>query len=117
RRRLRAALGGQAQAGGAARPRRRGLPAPRVRRAAAAQRQPLVPVRSGKESTMITFRALRTECTDEGYFTRMVERDIDDLPAGDVLIRVHWSSLNYKDALSATGNRGVTRHYPHTPGI
>lgn len=66
---------------------------------------------------MTTFRALRTECTDEGFFTRMVERDIDDLPAGDVLIRVHWSSLNYKDALSATGNRGVTRHYPHTPGI
>jgi acrylyl-CoA reductase (NADPH) len=40
-----------------------------------------------------------------------------DLPEGDVLIRVHYSSLNYKDALSATGNRGVTRHYPHTPGI
>jgi putative YhdH/YhfP family quinone oxidoreductase len=34
-----------------------------------------------------------------------------------VLIRVNYSSLNYKDALSATGNRGVTKKYPHTPGI
>ena len=42
---------------------------------------------------------------------------IADLPAGDVLIRVIWSSLNYKDALSATGNPGVTRKYPHIPGI
>ncbi len=32
-------------------------------------------------------------------------------------VRVHWSSLNYKDALSASGNKGVTRSYPHTPGI
>jgi acrylyl-CoA reductase (NADPH) len=34
-----------------------------------------------------------------------------------VLINVKYSSLNYKDALSAIGNRGVTRKYPHTPGI
>ncbi|MDP4091527.1 MAG: YhdH/YhfP family quinone oxidoreductase, partial [Bacillota bacterium] len=34
-----------------------------------------------------------------------------------LLIRVGYSSLNYKDALSATGNKGVTRNYPHTPGI
>jgi putative YhdH/YhfP family quinone oxidoreductase len=39
------------------------------------------------------------------------------LPPGDVLIKVRYSSLNYKDALSAIGNRGVTRRYPHTPGI
>ena len=45
------------------------------------------------------------------------ERQTDDLPQGEVLIRVAWSSLNYKDALSATGNKGVTRSYPHTPGI
>jgi len=32
-------------------------------------------------------------------------------------VKVLWSSLNYKDALSASGNRGVTRNYPHTPGI
>ena len=34
-----------------------------------------------------------------------------------MLIRVHYSLLNYKDGLSFAGNRGVTRHYPHTPGI
>ncbi len=39
------------------------------------------------------------------------------LPVGEVTIRVEYSALNYKDALSATGNRGVTRTYPHTPGI
>lgn len=63
------------------------------------------------------FRALRTDKEGEGYVTRLVERDLDELPAGDVLIRVEYSSLNYKDALSATGNKGVTREYPHTPGI
>ena len=53
-----------------------------------------------------------------GKFVREVsEKSIDDLPAGDVLIKVRYSSLNYKDALSATGNKGVTRNYPHTPGI
>lgn len=47
----------------------------------------------------------------------IVEREISNLPEGDVLISVKYSSLNYKDALSASGNRGVTRKYPHTPGI
>ncbi len=51
-------------------------------------------------------------------FSRLIkEKTIDQLPDGELLIRVKWSSLNYKDALSATGNRGVTRKYPHTPGI
>ena len=45
------------------------------------------------------------------------EMDTDNLPEGDLLVRVRYSSLNYKDALSATGNRGVTKRYPHTPGI
>ena len=51
-------------------------------------------------------------------FTRSIEkRSISDLPKGEVLIRVHFSSLNYKDGLSCTGVRTVTRHYPHTPGV
>lgn len=55
---------------------------------------------------------------DHGAVTRRVEtRTVDALPPGDLLVRVETSSLNYKDALSANGNRGVTRHYPHTPGI
>lgn len=36
---------------------------------------------------------------------------------GEVLIKVQYSSVNYKDALSAIGNPGVTRNFPHTPGI
>lgn len=57
------------------------------------------------------------ESSTKGYVRSIVEKHIDDLPNGEVLIRVHYSSLNYKDALSATGNKGVTRKYPHTPGI
>lgn len=64
------------------------------------------------------FRALVITETEPKTFTRSIDtRDVDDLPAGDLLIRVHYSSLNYKDALSASGNRGVTRNFPHTPGI
>jgi len=65
-----------------------------------------------------TFRALWVEEDPPGRFRRRVlTRKIGDLPDHEVLIRVHYSSLNYKDVLSATGNRGVTRRYPHTPGI
>ncbi|MEX0938278.1 MAG: oxidoreductase [Pirellulales bacterium] len=41
----------------------------------------------------------------------------DDLPQGEVLIRVAYSSLNYKDALAATGHPGVVKRLPHVPGI
>ncbi len=65
-----------------------------------------------------TFRAMVVEETaDKNYVREIREKSLDDLPAGEVLIRVRYSSLNYKDALSATGNKGVTRNYPHTPGI
>jgi putative YhdH/YhfP family quinone oxidoreductase len=64
------------------------------------------------------FKALLVEEQEEnGYVGNVVRRHVDDLPAGDVLVRVRYSSLNYKDALSASGNKGVTRNYPHTPGI
>jgi putative YhdH/YhfP family quinone oxidoreductase len=64
------------------------------------------------------FKALWITETAEGKFERnIVERMIDDLPSGEVVIRVHYSALNYKDALSATGNKGITRKFPHTPGI
>ncbi len=65
-----------------------------------------------------TFKALLVEQPEKKVFTRnIVERSVDDLPAGELLVRVHYSSLNFKDALSATGNPGVTRNFPHTPGI
>ena len=65
----------------------------------------------------MSFRAYWVEEQDGGYRGSVVERALDDLPDGEVLIEVRYSSLNYKDGLSASGNRGVTRHYPHTPGI
>ena len=65
-----------------------------------------------------TFKALLVSESSEGNTERrIVTRSIDDLPPGELLVRVHYSSLNYKDALSATGNKGITRKYPHTPGI
>ena len=63
------------------------------------------------------FKAFITEETDEGFVSSIKERSIDDLPDGNVLIKVLFSSLNYKDALSASGNKGVSRNYPHSPGI
>lgn len=66
----------------------------------------------------IAFKAMIVTETTEQQFVRTIgARHIEDLPAGEVLIRVRYSSLNYKDALSASGNKGVTRKYPHTPGI
>ena len=58
-----------------------------------------------------------TETEDKEFKREVVERNIEELPEGEVLINVKYSSLNYKDALSSIGNRGVTRNYPHTPGI
>ena len=64
------------------------------------------------------FKAFQvSEISEKKFESEIIERDINDLPAGDVLIKVCYSSINYKDALSATGNKGVTRQYPHTPGI
>lgn len=65
----------------------------------------------------MTFQALQTREVDGGYQNDLIERELSELGSGGVLVRVQWSSLNYKDALSATGNKGVTRHFPHTPGI
>ena len=65
-----------------------------------------------------TFKALLiSETPEKQYVKAIVQRQISDLPADEILIKVHYSSLNYKDALSSTGNKGVTRNYPHTPGI
>jgi acrylyl-CoA reductase (NADPH) len=66
---------------------------------------------------MPEFNAIRVHLR-EGHAVRVIERcHSKDLPPGEVLIQVHYSSLNYKDALSASGHSGITRHYPHTPGI
>jgi acrylyl-CoA reductase (NADPH) len=64
------------------------------------------------------FKAMVVEKTPDKQFVRKLgERSITDLPEGDLLVRVRYSSLNFKDALSASGHPGVTRQFPHTPGI
>ena len=63
------------------------------------------------------FKALVSSESNKKYESKVQSRTIQDLPEGDVLIKVYFSSLNYKDALSAIGNKGVSKNYPHTPGI
>jgi putative YhdH/YhfP family quinone oxidoreductase len=65
----------------------------------------------------LKFKALEVSEIDGEFKREIIEKEIKDLPEGDLIINVKYSSLNYKDALSADGNKGVTRKYPHTPGI
>lgn len=67
---------------------------------------------------MTMYQALQiTEQADGVFKKAVVNLDLASLPANELLVRVQYSSVNYKDMLSVTGNKGVTRHYPHTPGI
>ena len=64
------------------------------------------------------FKAFISYQNRNGYFeNKIILKNFNELPNADLLIKVKYSSLNYKDALSASGNKGVTREYPHTPGI
>ena len=65
----------------------------------------------------IQYKAFRIEEEDGKFKSSIQTLPIESLPQGNVLVKVHYSSLNYKDALSATGNKGITKRYPHTPGI
>lgn len=66
----------------------------------------------------LSFSALVVTEDDQGRYQSAIQRrSVEELPQGEVLIQVAYTSLNYKDALSASGNKGVTREYPHTPGI
>ena len=60
---------------------------------------------------------LVTKDSDAHVSGKITERRLDELPDGEVLIRVEYSSLNYKDALAAKGHRGVNRVFPHIPGV
>jgi acrylyl-CoA reductase (NADPH) len=67
---------------------------------------------------MITYKALWVEEQSDGTFTKKIsDRSIHDLPEHEVLISVKYSALNYKDALSASGHKGITRNFPFQPGI
>src|SRR5437660_8892206 len=65
-----------------------------------------------------TFSCFLVEKDAAGNVQRgVVRRPRADLPPVDVLVRVEFSSLNYKDALAAQGHPGVVRKLPHVPGI
>ncbi|OUX31260.1 MAG: hypothetical protein CBE24_05490 [bacterium TMED264] len=64
------------------------------------------------------FKAIVTYQNQNGDFeNKIIQKSFSDLPEGNLLVKVEYSSLNYKDALSSSGAKGVTRFYPHTPGI
>ncbi len=64
------------------------------------------------------FRCFLVEKDAAGNVIRGVrERPLADLPPGELLVRVEFSSLNFKDALAAQGHPGVVRKLPHVPGI
>jgi len=65
----------------------------------------------------LTYKALQVTEAGGQYLTNIVTLNTADLPKADVIIKVDYSSVNYKDALSASGNKGVTRSYPHVPGV
>ena len=55
--------------------------------------------------------------TDKGFISSIKERSIDDLPDGNVLIKIDYSSLNYKDALILKDGGKIVRKFPFVPGI
>ena len=65
-----------------------------------------------------TFNALLLSQDDAGKTVAEVRQFNDgDLPTGDVLIGVDYSSLNYKDGLAVTGKGKIVRSWPLVPGI
>ncbi|WP_374306280.1 MDR family oxidoreductase [Methylocella sp.] len=62
------------------------------------------------------FEAVLVEKSGSGQ-ARLARLDDDALPDGDVLVRVAWSTLNYKDALAVTGKGPILRSFPMVPGI
>ena len=64
-----------------------------------------------------TFRGFRVHYVDKRIEARFEDLTLDDLTPGDVVIRVQWSDINYKDALAATGAGRILRKYPLVAGI
>ncbi|NBD95683.1 MAG: acryloyl-CoA reductase [Gammaproteobacteria bacterium] len=64
-----------------------------------------------------TFRAFRISDDEDGYRGELVEQSIDDQSEGDVVVKVAYSSVNYKDALAGTGKGKILRKFPLNGGI
>lgn len=65
----------------------------------------------------MSFRAIRLEKTDAAPNVTFVDLEVDDLMAGDVVVRVDYSTINYKDGLALTGKAPVVRKWPLIPGV
>ena len=63
------------------------------------------------------FNALIARQSDTGQAVSLEALELTDLPDNDVLIRVDYSTVNYKDGLALTGTRPIIRSYPLVPGI
>jgi putative YhdH/YhfP family quinone oxidoreductase len=66
----------------------------------------------------ITYKAFVVRENEDGTFSRAIEdKNTKELPEGEVLVKVSFAALNYKDALSSSGHKGISKAYPHTPGV
>ncbi|PIC57439.1 oxidoreductase [Sporosarcina sp. P12(2017)] len=65
----------------------------------------------------LQFRALLVNKDENDFSSTITTLKVSDLPAGDVIIKVGYSSINYKDGLAATPNGKIVNAYPHVPGI
>src|SRR5439155_2869828 len=63
------------------------------------------------------FRAFVVNKTEEDFTSGFKQLTLDDLPSGDVLIKVAYSSVNYKDGLASIPEGKIVRSYPFVPGI
>jgi acrylyl-CoA reductase (NADPH) len=66
---------------------------------------------------MAKFKAIVVEKADKGQTISLTEFDEASLMDGDVTVRIHWSTINYKDGLAITGKSPVVRRFPMIPGI
>lgn len=66
---------------------------------------------------MQSFEALVVEKADHEVTVRTRMMQLEDLPSGDLLIKVAYSSVNYKDALACTRDGNIVKSYPFVPGI
>ena len=66
---------------------------------------------------MNSFRALRVHQVEKSTEARLENIDLEQLTAGDVVVRVAYSCLNYKDALAVTGSSRIMRQMPRVAGI
>src|SRR5690349_24541085 len=66
---------------------------------------------------MTTFKALRVHQVEKATQAKLEQIGVDDLTAGDVVIRVAWSGVNYKDALAVSGKGRIMKGFPKVAGI